>query len=82
MSKSGGLVTYHGQDAELELFGKRIFATHFSRYGRGMACTGDYDLVCCGQGHIAELIQQPNINDGKTMLVNPVRRTSRFTSLR
>jgi uncharacterized protein len=29
MSKSGGLFTYHGQDAELELGGRRIFATHF-----------------------------------------------------
>jgi uncharacterized protein len=33
---------------------RRIFATHFPYYGRGMACTGDYDLVCCGHSHVAD----------------------------
>jgi len=28
-AKSGGMLTYHGHDAELELGGRRIFATHF-----------------------------------------------------
>jgi len=71
MSKSGGTLTYHGQDAELELGGRRIFATHFPHYGRGMACTGDYDLVCCGHSHVAEIVRQPNIRGGLTLLVNP-----------
>ena len=71
MSKSGGMLTYYGQDAELELGGRRIFATHFPHYGRGIACTGDYELVCCGHSHVAEIIQQPNIKGGKTLLVNP-----------
>jgi putative phosphoesterase len=71
MSKSGGMLTYHGQDAELELGGRRIFATHYPHYGRGMACTGDYDLVCCGHSHVAEIIRQPNIKGGQTLLVNP-----------
>lgn len=71
MAKSGGMLTYHGQDAELELAGRRIFATHYPHYGRGMACTGDYDLVCCGHSHIAEIIRQPNIKGGETWLVNP-----------
>jgi len=71
MSKSGGLMTYHGQDADLELGGRRIFATHFPHYGRGIACTGDYDLVCCGHSHVAEIIRQPNIRGGQTLLVNP-----------
>ena len=70
MAKSGGLLTYHGQDAELELGGRRIFATHFPHYGRALACTGDYDLVCCGHSHIAEIIRQPNIKGGQTLLVN------------
>jgi len=48
-----------------------IFATHFPHYGRGMACTGDYDLVCCGRSHVAEIIRQPNIRGGQTLLVNP-----------
>lgn len=40
MAKSGGLFTYHGQDADLGLGGRRIFATHYPQYGRGVACTG------------------------------------------
>ena len=71
MAKSGGILTYHGQDAELTLGGRRIFATHYPHYGRGMACTGDYDLVCCGHSHVAEIIWQDNIKGGKTPLVNP-----------
>jgi putative phosphoesterase len=71
MSKSGGLMTYHGHDADLELGGRRIFATHYPHYGRGIACTGDYDLVCCGHSHVAEIIRQPNIRGGQTLLVNP-----------
>ena len=71
MAKSGGILTYHGQDAELELGGRRIFATHYPHYGRGMACTGDYDLVCCGHSHVAEIIRQPNIRGTDTLLINP-----------
>lgn len=71
MTKSGGLLTYHGQDAELELGGRRIFATHYPHYGHGLACTGDYDVVCCGHSHVAEIVWQPNIKGGRTLLVNP-----------
>ena len=71
MAKSGGLLTYHGHDAELELAGRRIFATHYPHYGRALACTGDYDLVCCGHSHVAEIIWQPNIKGEQTLLVNP-----------
>ena len=71
MAKSGGTLFYHGPDAELELGGRRIFATHYPHYGRGMACTGDYDLVCCGHSHVAEIVRQPNIKGGHTLLVNP-----------
>lgn len=71
MAKSGGLLTYHGHDAELELGGRKIFATHYPHYGRGMACTGDYDLVCCGHSHVAEITLQNNIKGGQTLLVNP-----------
>lgn len=71
MTRHAGRLTYHGQDAELELGGRRIFATHYPHYGRAMACTGDYDLVCCGHSHVAEIVLQPNIRGGQTMLVNP-----------
>lgn len=62
---------YHGQDATLELGGRRIFVTHYPHYGHAMACTGDYDLVCCGHSHVPEIRQQVNIKGGSTWLVNP-----------
>jgi predicted phosphodiesterase len=68
---SEDLLHYHGQDAEIELGGRRIFLTHYPHLGRGMACTGDYDLVCCGHSHETEIRQQPNIKGGVTWLVNP-----------
>lgn len=71
MAKSAGKLRYHGIDAALEMAGRRIFVTHYPHYGRGMACTGDYDLVCCGHSHVAEVVTQVNIKGGNTMLVNP-----------
>jgi putative phosphoesterase len=70
-ASSKGLITYHGWDADIELGGRRVFATHFPHLARGMACTGDYDLVCCGHSHVAGIEQQPNITGGETWLVNP-----------
>lgn len=71
MANSAGLLTYHGLDATIELAGRRIFVIHYPHLGRGMACTADYDLVCCGHSHKAEIIDQPNIAGGHTKLVNP-----------
>jgi len=68
---SRGLVTYHGQDADLRLGGRRIFVTHFPHYARGMACTGDYDVVCCGHSHVAGVERQVTVAGGTTWLVNP-----------
>jgi hypothetical protein len=68
---SRGLVTYHGQDADLVLGGRRVFATHFPHYARGLACTGDYDVVCCGHSHAAGVAQQATVTGGTTWLVNP-----------
>ncbi len=69
--KSEGLFHYHGRDASIALGGKRIFMTHYPHYGHGMACTGDYDLVCCGHSHEPVVRQQPNVKGGETWLVNP-----------
>ena len=69
--ESKGLITYHGADAKLVLSGKRLFATHYPHYARGLACTGDYDIVCCGHSHKASVAQQPTIHGGHTWLVNP-----------
>lgn len=68
---SGGLITYHGPDADLTLGGRRILATHYPHYARGLACTGDYDIVCCGHSHVPSVVRQPTVNGGATWLVNP-----------
>jgi uncharacterized protein len=71
MAKSAGKLVYHGMDATLELGGRRIFITHYPHYGYGMACTGEYDLICCGHSHIAEVVTFSNVKGGHTTLVNP-----------
>lgn len=68
---SDGILHYHGQDARLTLAGKRVFVTHYPEYGQAFACTGDWDLVCCGHSHEAFVAQQDNVKGGKTWLVNP-----------
>jgi len=68
---SGGKLNYHGRDADIVLHNRRIFATHYPHYGQAMACTGDYDLVCCGHSHAASVISQVNVKGGNTWLVNP-----------
>lgn len=67
----GSVVNYHGQDARLELSGRRIFVVHYPDYGEAMAATGEWDLVCCGHSHEAEVKQVPNMKGGATLLVNP-----------
>lgn len=68
---SSGLLTYHGADIDMTLAGRRLFATHYPHYARGLACTGDYDIVCCGHSHEASVVQQKNLTGGKTWLLNP-----------
>jgi uncharacterized protein len=71
MRKNQGQFTYHGQDAMLELGGRKIFVTHYPHYGQAMACTGDYDLVCHGHSHTAHIGTQANVKGGQSWLVNP-----------
>jgi len=68
---TGGKLEYHGADARLELAGRRIFVVHYDDYGHAMACTGDWDLVCCGHSHRAEARQVAHVKGGQTWLVNP-----------
>lgn len=70
-ASSGGLAIYHGQDADVRLGGQRLIATHYPHYAHGLACTGDYDIVCCGHSHKASIVHQPNVKGGRTWLVNP-----------
>jgi len=69
--ESSGMLHYHGADARLELAGLRIFVVHYPEYGYAMACTGDWDLVCCGHSHVAAVERVPNVKSGATWLVNP-----------
>jgi putative phosphoesterase len=69
--QSGGRLQYHGPDAKLELGGRRIFVVHYDNYGYAFACTGEFDLVCCGHSHKAEARQVPNVKGGSSWLVNP-----------
>ena len=68
---SDGLLRYYGGDARLDIGGKRIFVVHYPDYGYAMACTGDWDLVCCGHSHVAETRPVANVKGGATWLVNP-----------
>ena len=62
---------YHGPDARLDLGGKRVFVVHYPEYGYAIACTGDWDLVCCGHSHVAGVQSVKNVKGGATWLVNP-----------
>jgi putative phosphoesterase len=68
---SDGRLSYHGVDARIELAGRRIFLVHYDDYGYAMACTGLWDLVCCGHSHRAEVRNVPSVKSHSTWLVNP-----------
>ena len=70
-NESAGRLHYYGSEARIELAGRKIFVVHYPEYGYAMACTGNWDLVCCGHSHIAEIGQVANVKGGKTWLVNP-----------
>ena len=69
--ESNGQLHYHGSDARLELGGRKVFVVHYPEYGYAMACTGDWDLVCCGQSHEAGAQQVKTVKGSTTWLVNP-----------
>ena len=69
--ESNGQLHYHGPDARLELAGRRIFVVHYPEYGYAMACTGDWDLVCCGHSHQADVRQVKTVKGASSWLVNP-----------
>jgi putative phosphoesterase len=68
---SGGLLQYHGPDARLDLGGRSIFVVHYDSHGYAFACTGEFDLVCCGHSHKAEARQVPNVKGAMSWLLNP-----------
>lgn len=70
-AKLSNKTTYYGQDAGLELGGRRIFMVHYPHYAEAMATTGDWDLVCCGHDHKAAIRAIDNMSGSTTLLVNP-----------
>ncbi|MCP5264874.1 MAG: metallophosphoesterase family protein [Burkholderiaceae bacterium] len=68
---SEGRLSYHGADGRIDLAGRRVFLVHYDDYGYAMACTGEWDLVCCGHSHRAEVRQVTGVNGRSTWLVNP-----------
>lgn len=70
-AKSGSNVHYYGQDAAIELGGRRIFLVHYPHYAKAMALTGDYDLVCNGHEHRSVIERIKNIKGGETLRVDP-----------
>ena len=70
-SEQTNRVHYYGHDAGFELAGKRIFLVHFPDYAESMSTTGDWDLVCCGHSHKAQVNEIRNNAGTLTHLVNP-----------
>lgn len=70
-TEAGSVIRYYGQDAAIELGGRNIFIVHYPHYAHAMACTGDYDMVCCGHDHRVEIRHVDNVKGGRTLLVNP-----------
>jgi putative phosphoesterase len=59
-------ILHHGDEAELELGGKKLFITHFPLLAEHAALSQKYDLVAHGHTH-----ESKNQIVGKTLLLNP-----------
>jgi putative phosphoesterase len=72
---AGGLdnVTWHGPFAYLELDGRKVALNHYPQIARDQALSEQYDLVCYGHDHTANVEHL-----GKTVLVNPGEGMGRF----
>jgi len=64
-------IRYHGQDASIHLGGRALFMVHYPHYAAALALTGDYDIVCCGHDHRADVREIKTVRGGSTWLVNP-----------
>jgi len=68
-----GHVTLHGSFAELNVAERRIFVVHYPQIAEAVAASGQYDLVCFGHNHQAEMRRL-----GRTLLLNPGEVMGRF----
>lgn len=65
------VVTYYGQDAGIELAGKKIFMVHYPHYAEAMGTTGRWDIVCCGHDHKAGIREIENVKGTTSLYINP-----------
>ncbi len=70
-AESSSVIRYHGQDAAITLADRNLFLVHYPHYARALACTGDYDVVCCGHDHKASVVRVSTVKGGHTWLINP-----------
>ena len=70
-SQTDNQLHYHGQDAGINLAGKKIFLVHYPHYAKALSITGDWDLVCCGHDHTASVETVKTILQTETTMVNP-----------
>lgn len=70
-SRATNRLHYYGQDAGIELAGKRLFIVHYPHYARAMATTGEWDIVCHGHDHKACISAVDNILGQKTWILDP-----------
>lgn len=70
-AKPSNYLHFYGQDAGIDLAGKKIFVVHYPHYARAMATTGEWDLVCCGHTHDASIESIANMHGEQTIFVNP-----------
>ena len=70
-NKPNSGITYYGQDATIELAGRKIFVVHYPHYARAMAATGDFDLVCNGHEHKARIDRVTASNGKEVVWLDP-----------
>jgi hypothetical protein len=66
-------VTLHGDLAELDLDGIKVAVNHYPEIARGLASSGEYDLVCYGHDHTQHQEQVADcllLNPGELMGMN------------
>jgi putative phosphoesterase len=59
-------IDLHGHFAMLEIGGRKVGVNHYPELARGLAFTGEFDMVCFGHNHIAS---EERING--CLLLNP-----------
>jgi len=59
-------LTHHGVLGAVEAGGLKIAITHYPQMARGLATSGQFDVVCCGHNHLRRVEEI-----GRALLLNP-----------